>query len=187
VHLCKVSLTEPQGISYYWGRDLDGEPDTLWGLEGYTEPDGFNFGHPSSDVFKVQMLRVDSENLLGDDYDLHHYNLVGGWLKRPHDPQADSKTSHVAVLHFFSRKGTRDQVIEQLEALGKEALEKEPRVSSFGILKELNDESLVTVWLRCGIVLPSHFHVLKTPLEHPPLRILRHTLRRKLTEDLLGV
>jgi hypothetical protein len=147
-------LTEPQGRSYYWGRDLDGEPDTIWGLEGYTEADGFNYGHPSSDIFKAQMERIHTEKLLGQDYDLHHYNLVGGWLKRPLDPQADSKTSHVAVLHFYTREGIRDQVIEQLEALGKEALENVPSVSSFGILKGLNDENLVTVWLRYDIELP---------------------------------
>jgi len=57
--LCKVSKTEPYSNSYYWGHDLDGAPDTLWGLEGYHHPVGFFLNHGSSDVFKEQMRRVD--------------------------------------------------------------------------------------------------------------------------------
>lgn len=94
------------------------------------------------------MTIVDSEKLLGGGYDLHHYDFAGGWLKRPDDPQAGSKSSHVAVLHFFVQEGGRDEVIGLLESVGKLALDNEPNVSSFGILREVNDNSLVTVWLR---------------------------------------
>jgi hypothetical protein len=54
-HLCQASLTERLGNSYYWGADLDGEPDTLWGLEGYSHPVGFFKGHVSSGIFKREM------------------------------------------------------------------------------------------------------------------------------------
>jgi len=156
VHLCAVSKTEPKGTAYYWGRDLDGEPDTLWGLEGYTDADGFFNGHPASDVFKTQMAFVDNEKLLAQDYDLHHYLEVGGWITREDDPNKDSKTSHVAVLHFFAKDGERDQIIEKLKELAEVVKEVKPIISSFGILKEVEDKqfnivdknNLVSLWLR---------------------------------------
>ncbi|EEU44528.1 uncharacterized protein NECHADRAFT_85171 [Fusarium vanettenii 77-13-4] len=108
VHLCEVSKTEPYGDSYYWGYDLDGAKDTLWGLEGYTHPIGFFIDHVSSDIFKREMELVDKDRLLrtvqglgSPDYDLHHYDQYGGYLKREDDPDADSKASIV-----FLNKGS---------------------------------------------------------------------------------
>ncbi|KAH8770714.1 hypothetical protein F5883DRAFT_416139 [Diaporthe sp. PMI_573] len=109
VHLCEVSRTEPYGDSYYWGYDLDGEKDTLWGLEGYTHPIGFFLDHVSSGIFKREMALVDKDELLrttqglgSPDYDLHHYDQVGGCLKRTDDPDSDSKTSFVVVNHYWA-------------------------------------------------------------------------------------
>ncbi|KAH8901194.1 hypothetical protein GQ53DRAFT_620551, partial [Thozetella sp. PMI_491] len=102
VHLCGVSATEPYGDSYYWGVDLDGRPDDLWGLEGYTHPVGFFLDHVSSDIFQREMALVDKDELLktqqgisSPDYDLHHYDKESGWLKRDDDSDRDSTNSHV--------------------------------------------------------------------------------------------
>ncbi|OJJ05917.1 hypothetical protein ASPVEDRAFT_87242 [Aspergillus versicolor CBS 583.65] len=153
VHLCNVSATERLGDSYYWGQDLDGEPDTLWGLEGYTHPVGFFIGHVSTDIFKREMAHVDADRLLrteqglaSPDYDLHHYDWVGGWLKRADDPARDAKTSLVAVIHFWaSNEATRADLIATLLAAANDF---NHWVQSFGILKEVRDERMVTLWLR---------------------------------------
>ncbi|PMD59956.1 uncharacterized protein K444DRAFT_473721, partial [Hyaloscypha bicolor E] len=104
VRLCEVSATEPLGNTYYWGQDLDGEPDTLWGLEGYSHAVGFFIGHPSSQVFKEEMALVDSDKLLRNeqglaskDYDLKHYDQVGGYLTREDDEGKDGENSFVVV------------------------------------------------------------------------------------------
>ncbi|KAH6972764.1 hypothetical protein BKA56DRAFT_492184 [Ilyonectria sp. MPI-CAGE-AT-0026] len=104
VHLCDVSATELYGDSYYWGEDLDGEPDTLWGLEGYTHPIGFFIDHVSSNVFKREMALVDKDELLrhqqglgSPDYDLHHYDQESGWLKREDDPDRHSESGYVCA------------------------------------------------------------------------------------------
>ncbi|KAH8754446.1 hypothetical protein BGZ57DRAFT_945016 [Hyaloscypha finlandica] len=108
VRLCEVSATEPLGNTYYWGQDLNGEPDTLWGLEGYSHAVGFFIGHPSSQVFKEEMALVDSDKLLrheqglaSKDYDLKHYDQVGGYLTREDDEGKDGKDSFVVVMHFW--------------------------------------------------------------------------------------
>ncbi|PVH69788.1 hypothetical protein DL98DRAFT_623307 [Cadophora sp. DSE1049] len=104
VRLCKVSATETLGNTYYWGQDLDGEPDTLWGLEGYSHAVGFFIGHPSSQIFKEEMALVDSQKLLrheqgltSKDYDLKHYDQAGGYLTRGDDESKDGKDSFVAL------------------------------------------------------------------------------------------
>lgn len=160
VPLCEVSATEPQGTTYYWGQDLDGEPDTLWGLEGYTHAVGFFLGHPSSDIFKREMALVDGDRLLrtkqglsSPDYDLHHYDLEGGWLTRPDDGDKDSKGSHVAVFHFWAAEGRRKQVMEKLCSLASETLESENTssqitVQSCAVLKECIDPTLSSLWVR---------------------------------------
>ncbi|KAL2842676.1 hypothetical protein BJY01DRAFT_235888 [Aspergillus pseudoustus] len=153
VQLCNVSATERLGDSYYWGQDLDGEPDTLWGLEGYTHPVGFFIGHVSTDVFKREMSLVDVDKLLrteqgmaSPDYDLHHYDWAGGWLKRPDDPERDSKTSLVAVIHFWaSSEATRAELINTLSVASRDF---NNSAQSFGILKEVKDDKMVTLWLR---------------------------------------
>ncbi|KAJ5982941.1 hypothetical protein N7481_005040 [Penicillium waksmanii] len=134
VHLCNASATETLGDSYYWGQDLDGEPDTLWGLEGYTHPAGFFLGHVSTDIFKREMALVDSDRLLRNeqglasrDYNLHHYDWAGGWLKRADDPDYASKSLNGAL-------------------------------QSFGILKEVRDEKMLTLWVRT----PEEFDALKS-------------------------
>lgn len=159
VALCRVSATEPLGDSYYWGQDLDGEPDTLWGLEGYTHPVGFFLGHVSTDTFKNEMAKVDEDELLrhqqglaSPDYDLHHYDWAGGWLKRDDDPDRDSRTSHVAVYHFWVKESR--QRVGLLQELNTFAADKTAengargRLQSCGILKECRDERMLTLWLR---------------------------------------
>ena len=154
-----MSATEPLGDSYYWGQDLDGEPDTLWGLEGYTHPVGFFLGHVSTDIFKEEMAKVDADKLLrhqqgltSPDYDLHHYDWAGGWLKRDDDPDCDSTTSHVAVYHFWVKDST--QRGELLQALSIFAADQKGqnnhlgRLQSCGLLKECRDEKMLTMWLR---------------------------------------
>lgn len=153
VHLCNVSATEPLGDSYYWGQDLDGEPDTLWGLEGYTHPVGFFIGHVSTDIFKREMELVDADKLLrteqglaSPDYDLHHCDWAGGWLKRPDDLNRNSKTSIVDVVHFWTpHKAARVDLINLLVESSKDF---EVSLQSFGVLKEVRDEKMVTLWLR---------------------------------------
>ncbi|KAK1637347.1 hypothetical protein BDP81DRAFT_481071 [Colletotrichum phormii] len=84
IALCAVSATEPLGNSYYWGHDLsNAEPDTLWGLEGYTHPAGFFLGPTPPPT---------------PDYDLHHCDLAGGWLKRDDDPGKDSQGKEYQAL-----------------------------------------------------------------------------------------
>ena len=169
--LCGVSLTEPRGISYYWGQDLDGEPDTLWGLEGYTDAAGFFEGHPASDVFKREMAKVDNEKLLAQDYDLKHYDFAGGWLKRPDDLAKDSNQLHVAVLHFFASKGQRDKLISRLVDLAETARKEGPAVSSCGVLKEVNHADIATLWVRyVGLKRPGFvYFVILYPHAYPLL------------------
>jgi hypothetical protein len=157
VALCGVSATEPLGDSYYWGQDLDGEPDTLWGLEGYTHPIGFFLGHVSTDIFKEEMAKVDADELLrhqqglaSPDYDLHHYDWAGGWLKRDNDPYRDSTTSHVAVYHFWVKEPTqRGELLSELRkfAADQKGLP-DGLLQSCGLLKECRDDKMLTVWLR---------------------------------------
>ncbi|KAK7452927.1 hypothetical protein CaCOL14_010015 [Colletotrichum acutatum] len=134
IALCAVSATEPLGNSYYWGHDLSASsPDTLWGLEGYTHPMGFFLGHTSTDVFKREMRLADEQKLLktvqgigSPDYDLHHYDLAGGWLKRDDDPGRDSRDSAVAVVHFWAaEEGSREDVVKGLEGFAKAQRERE--------------------------------------------------------------
>ena len=158
ISLCEVSATEPHSSSYYWGQDLDGEPDTIWGLEGYSHAVGFFMGHPASEVFKREMALVDSDKLLkhtqglgSPDYDLHHYDWFGGYLTLENDPEKDSKTSHVAVHHFFAKEGKRDDLLQGLIAFAEQTRDNQEAkvaVQSCAILKECNDINLVTLWVR---------------------------------------
>lgn len=158
VPLCEVSATEPHGSSYYWGQDLDGENDTLWGLEGYSHAVGFFMGHPASDVFKREMLLVDEDKLLktkqgltSPDYDLHHYDGFGGFLTRENDADKFSKNSHVAVHHFWAKVGKRDELLKKLVAFAektKESQSADGSVQSALVLKECNDQTLATLWIR---------------------------------------
>jgi hypothetical protein len=161
VPLCEVSATEVLGHTYYWGQDVDGEPDTLWGLEGYSHAVGFFMGHPASDIFKREMALVDSDKLLKNeqglasrDYDLHHYDSAGGWLTKEDDPEKDSKTSYVVVHHFFAQPGKRQEIILWLNAFAEEA-KGVKGVQSSAVLQEINDNSLMTLWLRYDTSLAS--------------------------------
>lgn len=161
-----MSATEPLGTTYYWGQDLDGEPDTLWGLEGYSHAVGFFIGHPSSQIFKEEMAFVDSQKLLrheqgltSKDYDLKHYDQAGGYLTRSDDELKDGKDSFVAVLHFWARGGKRVDVISKLSKLAEETKESkglglETMVQSCALLKGVWDLDLVTLWVR--LVPPPH-------------------------------
>ncbi|EXJ87560.1 hypothetical protein A1O3_04520 [Capronia epimyces CBS 606.96] len=158
--LCAVSKTEPYSDSYYWGYDLDGEPDTIWGLEGYYHPIGFFIGHLSTDTFKEEMRKVDEDKLLRNvqglgspDYDLHHYDLAGGFVKRSDDKDADATDSFVAVVHFWAAaQGKRKQLLGVLAdaADAVKDAEKSPAITvqSFAVLKELSDFTLATVYIR---------------------------------------
>ncbi|KAJ2898108.1 hypothetical protein MKZ38_004167 [Zalerion maritima] len=152
VHLCGVSATEPQGNSYYWGQDVDGrEPDTLWGLEGYSHAIGFFTGHPSSQVFQAQMSLVDSERLLAEDYDLHHYDLAGGFLSRSDDEGKNRKDGFVAVLHFWAKeRQVREVLVGWLNVLARKTREEDAGngVQSCAVLRECNDLRMATLWLR---------------------------------------
>jgi hypothetical protein len=99
------------------------------------------------------MALVDSDELLRNeqgltsgDYDLHHYDWAGGWLKRTDDPDRDAKTSQVAVYHFWATDEARrvDLIASFLDA--SKGLE--GALQSFGILKEVRDEKMVTLWVR---------------------------------------
>lgn len=158
--LCKVSKTEPYSNSYYWGYDLDGSPDTLWGLEGYYHPVGFFMNHVSSDTFNKEMRKIDEEKLLRNvqgltspDYDLRHYDLFGGFLTRKGDKDRDVQDSFVAVVHFSASQGRRKQLLRILSdyADGVNATETGPSgaVQSFAVLKEVNDFNLATLYIRC--------------------------------------
>lgn len=172
VGLCEVSTTEPLGHTYYWGHDLDGEPDTLWGLEGYTHAVGFFLGHTSTDVFKHEMSLVDKDNLLktaqgigSPDYDLHHYDLAGGWLTREDDAGKDSKDSAVAVIHFWASEKDRSKILDHLIRFSRSQKQNpytKASLQSCGVLKEIRDLGLATLWLRyvhptLSLLIPSAF------------------------------
>ncbi|CCT68077.1 uncharacterized protein FFUJ_06838 [Fusarium fujikuroi IMI 58289] len=156
VELCKVSATEPYGDSYYWGQDVDGEPDTLWGLEGYTHPIGFFIDHVSSDIFKREMALVDKDQLLrtaqgldSPDYDLHHYDEYGGFLKRADDDGRDSVRSFVVVKHCWAKSETlRSEMLDRLAQFAGRLASGSPRVQSALVLKECRDTSMASLWLR---------------------------------------
>lgn len=105
------------------------------------------------------MAKVDADELLRNeqglaspDYDLHHYDWAGGWLKRDDDPARDSITSHVAVYHFWVKDSyQREQLLQEMRKLA--AVNKAQKghlepLQSFGLLKECRDEKMVTIWLR---------------------------------------
>ncbi|EXJ84065.1 hypothetical protein A1O3_04732 [Capronia epimyces CBS 606.96] len=155
VPLCAVSRTEAHGSSYYWGQDLDGAPDSLWGLEGYTHAVGFFLGHPSSDIFQREMALIDQDRLLrtvqgsnSPDYHLHHYDQEGGWLKRPDDAERDSKTSHVVVLHYWAKPGSRRRLLQRLVDFAEAEEKRSSTVQSCLVLRELLDFDMATLWLR---------------------------------------
>ncbi|KAL5623712.1 hypothetical protein FOBRF1_002962 [Fusarium oxysporum] len=156
VELCKVSATEPYGDSYYWGQDADGEPDTLWGLEGYTHPIGFFIDHVSSDIFKREMALVDKDRFLrtaqgldSPDYDLHHYDEYGGFLKRADDVERDSVRSFVVVKHYWATSETlRTEMLDSLKQFAERLSSRPPQVQSALVLKECRDTNMATLWLR---------------------------------------
>jgi hypothetical protein len=165
-----VSKTEPYSNTYYWGYDLDGTPDTLLGLEGYYHPVGFFMNHISSDVFKEEMRKVDEDRLLRNvqglgspDYDLHHYNLVSGFVTRQDDSDRAAQDSFVAVVHFWASPGRRKQLLGILadSADRVKAAETGPSIAiqSFAVLKEVNDFSLATVYIR-------YVNLFLSPLQH---------------------
>jgi len=157
--LVTVSASERLGDSYYWGHSLGEDTDTIVGLEGYTHPVGFFMGHFETDVFKSQVKLIDGDKLLrhqqgldSPDYDLHHYDLIGGWLKRDDDPDKDSKTSHVAVYHFWATKeAKRPELLQKLVAFAdglKGTQGPNGPVQSAAVLKEIRHVTLATLWLR---------------------------------------
>lgn len=151
-----MSATEAYSTSYYWGQDVDGEPDTLWGLEGYRHPIGFFIGHPASDVFKREMKKVDDDKLLrhvqglgSPDYDLHYYDMHYGFLTRADDPDANAKDSFVVVLHFWALEGRRKQLLGTLSVgIDQVQASKNEGVQSFAVLKECLDVNMASLYIR---------------------------------------
>ncbi|KAK5721155.1 hypothetical protein LTR17_014796 [Elasticomyces elasticus] len=159
VALCGVSKTEPHSTSYYWGYDVDGEPDTLWGLEGYSHAVGFFLGHPASDTFKQEMRKVDDDKLLrtmqglaSPDYDLHYYDFHAGFITRSDDEEKDCKDSFVVVVHLWAQPGQREALLKSLAAVAStvEGSETGPsiKVQSFGVLKECMDTTMASLYIR---------------------------------------
>ena len=159
VALCEVSATEPYSTSYYWGHDVDGEPDTLWGLEGYGHAIGFFIGHPASEVFKQEMKKVDDGKLLrhvqglgSPDYDLHYYDFYDGFLTRVDDQYKDARDSFVVILHFWAQEGRRKELIQALAAGADRVKKSETQgavtVQSFAVLKECLDVQMASVYIR---------------------------------------
>jgi len=157
--LCTVSASENLGDSYYWGYSLDGDEDTIIGLEGYTHPVGFFMGHFETDVFKAQVKLIDGAELLktqqgldSPDYDLNHHDLVGGWLKRDDDADKDSKTSHISAHHFWTKEqAQRPEMLQKLVEFAdglKGVQGPTGTVQTAIVLKEIRHLTMVTFWLR---------------------------------------
>jgi hypothetical protein len=124
---------------------------------------GFFIGHFETEVFKREVGLIDGAKLLkhqqgldSPDYDLHHYDLIGGWLKRDDDPVKDSKTSHVAVYHFWTKEeAKRPEVLQKLIAFAdglKGTQGPAGPVQSAAVLKEIRHVTLSTLWLRYVII-----------------------------------
>lgn len=154
-----MSATEPYSTSYYWGYDVDGEPDTLWGLEGYGHAIGFFIGHPASAVFKEEMRRVDEDKLLrhvqglgSPDYDLHYYDFYAGFLTRQDDTHKDTKDSFVVVIHFWAHEGCRTQLLQKLATEAVRVAESTDlgagTLQSFALLKECLDVNMASLYVR---------------------------------------
>jgi hypothetical protein len=102
------------------------------------------------------MAKVDADKLLrhqqglgSPDYDLHHYDWAGGWLKRDEDPDRDSTTSHVAVCHFWAKvPSQREGILKELERFAADQNLQTSLLHSCGLLKECRDETMLTMWLR---------------------------------------
>lgn len=99
-----------------------------------------------------QKLLKTVQGIGSPDYDLHHYDMAGGWLKRDDDSGKDSRDSAVAVVHFWAAgEGEREEVVRILEWFAKAQRERvvgEGGLQSCAVLREVMDRSLVTLWLR---------------------------------------
>jgi hypothetical protein len=138
---------------------VDGEPDTLWGLEGYAHPIGFFIGHPASDTFKREMKLVDEHKLLRNvqglgspDYDLHYYDMYAGFLSRPDDEYKDWKESFVTVVHFWALEGKRKHLLGALAGFSDRIRADETgpslKIQSFAVLKECLDVNMASLYIR---------------------------------------
>jgi hypothetical protein len=134
---------------------MDGEPDTLWGLEGYRHPIGFFIGHPASEVFKREMKLVDEDRLLrhtqglgSPDYDLHYYDFLHGFLTRANDKEKDAKDSFVVIIHFWATEGRRKELLESLSAAVDRVESHHDTIQSFAVLKDCLDMNLASLYIR---------------------------------------
>lgn len=104
------------------------------------------------------MSLVDQDKLLktaqgigSPDYDLHQYGMAGGWSTREDDVGKDSKESAIAVIHFWASEKDRPIIINHLVEFSrsqKEKLYTKASLQSCGVLKEIRDLGLATLWLR---------------------------------------
>lgn len=120
-----------------------------------------------------QKLLKTVQGIGSPDYDLHHYDLAGGWLKREDDPGKDSRDSAVAVVYFWAaEEGRREEVVRSLEGFAKAQRERavgEAELQSCAVLREVMDRRLATLWLR-------YVSLLRTTQLRPPrfLPVTRH-------------
>lgn len=106
--------------------------------------------HVSTDIFKEEMRKVDEDGLLRNvqglgspDYDLHHYDLFSGFVKRGDDKDADAQDSFVVVVHLWASEDKREQLLGVLSHYANNRVHELERSSeialqSFAVLKEVN-------------------------------------------------
>lgn len=109
---------------------------------------------------------MDDEKLLAEDYDLHHYDWYGGFLRREDDAASASKAGGVAVHHFWADEGKRKAVMEKLVSFAEGSKKGAVFVQSAGVLKACTELTLTSLWLRS--VARRH--------NSPPLDLARHGL-----------
>lgn len=158
--MCEATKNEPYSTSYYWCQDVDGEPDTLWGLEGYAHPIGFFVGHTNTEVFKREMKLVEEQKLLRNvqglgspDYDIHYFDMFGGFLSRKDDRERDAKDSFVVVVHFWAHDGKRKQLLRSLTDFADRIREREEgggaiKVQSFAVFRESLEVDIASLYIR---------------------------------------
>jgi hypothetical protein len=102
-------------------------------------------------VDKDELLRT-QQGLGSPDYDLHHYDHHAGFLKLADDADRHSKSSYVAVYHFWATdESRRADVLAALTAFAEDAEKTQGAaglIQSALVLKECKDHKLATLWLR---------------------------------------
>lgn len=88
------------------------------------------------------------QGLGSPDYDLYHYDEAGGFLTKKEDPDKDSKTSHVAVYHFWTTDASkRSELLSELNAFADQHKSVDTLQSAL-VLKAIVIPELATLWIR---------------------------------------